>query len=267
MTKKKKTKAAKTPVVRKGHTGADVILTIYDDMEIAKGVQMLAEKGKAALVSVKGVVMLLPRKVMDFVNKRLAKKAESIPPENRQPPDPMILGDALPALNARFEQLLLREMFLNLLAASMDKTRASDALPAFVEVIKQITPDEAKIIRLLGENPERLFPLIDIYAITGDTYIWSPAAINYALVAGEAGCEHPDNVGAYMDNLRRLGLISIRDVDKLLFRMPVESLQTSSQVGEIYEKITNNGSGFESRYKCGQITDFGVKFYRACMDE
>ena len=261
MTKKKKSKTAKPPVVRKGHTGADVILTFYDD------IPALVEKGKAALVSVRGVVMLLPKKVVDFVNKRLAKKAEIIPPENYQPPNPMILGDALPALNCRFDESLLRDMFLNLLAASMDKTRANDALPAFVEVIKQITPDEAKIIRLLGENPERLFPLIDIYAITGDTYIWSPVAINYALVAEEAGCERPDNVGAYMDNLHRLGLINIRDVNKLLFRTPVEMLQGSPQVSEIYRQIVHSGRAHSSCRKCGQITDFGVKFYRACMDE
>ena len=272
MTEKQNDKAAETPDhPEKGRTWPDVALTVYADVKASETGQVMGETalaiakaGKAVVVPIGSGLVWCSEKVVNFVRNGLDEKLKDVPPENIQPPNPAVAGDILQALQFRIDEEFLREMFLNLLAASMDKTRADSALPEFVEVIKRITPDEAKTIRHLAEGP-RLFPLIDIFTITGDDYKWEVFTKDYAVVAREAGCEFPDNVCAYMENLHRLGLIDIRGISGLLFRAPYEALQATPEVQEMLKQILHSQRGHQSYGKCGHITEFGVKFYRACM--
>ena len=272
MTEKQNDKTAETPDhPEKGRTPADAALAVYAEMKASEAgkvageiILAVAKFCKAIVVPGSDAVVWSSEKVVEAVKNGLAIRLQNTPPENIQQPSPVVAGDILQALQFRIDEEFLREMFLNLLAASMDKTRADSALPEFVEVIKRITPDEAKIIRHLAEGP-RLFPLIDIFTITGDDYKWEVFTKDYAVVAREAGCEFPDNVCAYMENLHRLGMIDIRGISGLLFRAPYEALQATPEVQEMLKQILHSQRGHQSYGKCGHITEFGVKFYRACM--
>ena len=46
----------------------------------------------------------------------------------------------------------LRELYANLLATSIDSITAHEAHPAFVEIIRQLTPDEARIVKYIFER-------------------------------------------------------------------------------------------------------------------
>ena len=277
MTKKKKTKAAKPPVVRKGHTMADAILTIYDDMEIAKGVQMLSEAGNAVLVSAGGALMLLHKKVADFINEHIAKKAESIPPENRQPPDPTTTAKVIPALNAVFGEENLREMFLNLLAATMDKTKAGNIAPAFVEVIRQLSPDEALILRRIAEMNLFVFPLVDIcatgfdYRGTGDLGAhggYQPVLRDHANLVWLAGCKYEENESVYIANMSRLGLFEVdnrtipADAEEIY-----EALSNDPVTAPIKREIVEKGQRVHIIKKSGQFTEFGKAFCKHAIGE
>jgi len=119
-----------------------------------------AELGQTALTLTKAVNnALLPLAAVNFGIEKarayfstkfhddLAEKAKDIPPEELVEPKPSLAGPALQGLAFTHEERELREMFLNLLAAAMDKRRAGQAHPAFVEVIKQLTGDEAILLR------------------------------------------------------------------------------------------------------------------------
>ena len=43
-------------------------------------------------------------------------------------------------------------MYVNLLETAMDKETAANAHPAFVEVVRQMVPDEAKIVQFFGRQ-------------------------------------------------------------------------------------------------------------------
>ena len=94
----------------------------------------------------------------------------------------------------------------------MNKDTAYKAHPAYVEIIKQLTPDEAKIVGLFNEI--RPFPLLDVRG----EYIRQPGHLanqgatvltNFSHIGKEAGVELLDSTPVYINNLCRLGLAEI----------------------------------------------------------
>jgi hypothetical protein len=142
--------------------------------------------------------------VVDFLMKRLKSKLEAIPPDERQAPQTSVLGPALEAIRFKGDEVEVQELFANLLASDMDKRAAKRILPAFVEIIRQLSPDEARILRVLQKH-RRHFPVVHIeYTSFGKTVI---AAWNLSLLGLEAGCGYPNLIQSYLDNLSRLGII------------------------------------------------------------
>lgn len=77
----------------------------------------------------------------------LSKKLENIPPENIVSPEPHIAVPALQQLSYSIDNENLREMYSNLLAKSMNRERQNEVHPSFVEIIKQLSPEEAVILK------------------------------------------------------------------------------------------------------------------------
>lgn len=76
----------------------------------------------------------------------ISEKAKNIPKDFLVEPRALIAGAALQGLAFAHEDASLREMFLNLLATSMDSRRSAHAHPAFVEIIKQLDSQEAVLL-------------------------------------------------------------------------------------------------------------------------
>lgn len=80
--------------------------------------------------------------------------------------------------------------------------------PSFVEIIRQITPDEAKILKQFP-NKGLCEPLVDVEiekdSAEGRFVVYS----NYGVIGYEADCEYPEKISLYVDNLKRLALIRI----------------------------------------------------------
>lgn len=83
----------------------------------------------------------------------IIEKIDSIPVENLQEPKMSIVGPALDAARFYIEEEELRDMFAKVISSSFDKTKSPHTHHSFVEIIKQITPIEAKILTLFIDNP------------------------------------------------------------------------------------------------------------------
>jgi len=133
-------------------------------------------------------------------------ESRNIKEEKMGTPD---VATAVPAIEAmRYTRDEVRTKLLNLLGASMNIDTADLVHPAFVEIIKQMTPDEAKILNVLPDQP--LFePIVDIGIEKpledGEFVLFSSIGV----LGEEAGCEFPDKLPLYLNNLTRLGLVSI----------------------------------------------------------
>lgn len=72
---------------------------------------------------------------------------QKIKPENQIEPKLCIAGPAMDAAKYFVEEPDLRNMFAKLIASASDISKVTSVHPAFVEIIKQLTPFEAKILR------------------------------------------------------------------------------------------------------------------------
>lgn len=134
----------------------------------------------------------------------LAEKMKDIPEDIIVPPENYVAVPALQQIAYCFDSDELRDMYANLLANSMNKVVKNGVHPGFVDIIKQLSPDEAKILRYMKFN--RSIPTITLRYIRnsgGGVDIIK----NFSNVGELAECENPLDVAKYFDNLVRLGLI------------------------------------------------------------
>lgn len=82
------------------------------------------------------------------------EKIEKIPEENIQEPKLSVVGPALEASKFYIEEDEIRGMFAKLIASSMDKTQSSNIHPSFVEMIKMLSPLDAKNLYYLSQIGE-----------------------------------------------------------------------------------------------------------------
>ena len=86
--------------------------------------------------------------------------AANIPPEALQQPAPSVIGPVLQGLAFTHEEDSLKEMYLRLIATSMDNRRATSAHPAFAEIIRQLNGTEARLLERTLVKFE--FPIVEI---------------------------------------------------------------------------------------------------------
>ena len=82
----------------------------------------------------------------------LEKVSEKVEKENLIEGHPQIVIPTLEGLSLTYENTLISELFINLLANSIDKTKQNFAHPAFPNIIKQLSHDEAVILYYLKKK-------------------------------------------------------------------------------------------------------------------
>jgi hypothetical protein len=89
----------------------------------------------------------------------LQSRLEGIPEEHIRTPPASVAVPAMFGLSYSLDDETLKDLYLNLIARSADDRRSDLAHPAFAEVIKQLSPSEA---RLLLEQLERVGPIVSL---------------------------------------------------------------------------------------------------------
>lgn len=87
-------------------------------------------------------------------------RLEAKPADVLKQPDPVVAGPLLEALKYTVQEDDLRAMFVNLLSAASDTRTSSLAHPAFVEIIRQLSPEDASVITRLAFA--EWFPVLQI---------------------------------------------------------------------------------------------------------
>ena len=86
----------------------------------------------------------------------LKKVSERVKDENLIEGHPQIVIPTLEGLSLTYENTLLSELFINLLANSIDKSKQDLAHPAFPNIIKQLSHDEAIILFYLKKKAYKI---------------------------------------------------------------------------------------------------------------
>lgn len=206
--------------------------------------------------------------IKEFTATRLAQKLKDVAAEKIVTPDAMVAGPALEALKYTGHKEELADMYASLLATAMDCDTLLNAHPAFVEIIKQLSPDEAKIIAYMSKNGGSQ-PKIDIratVAVNSGTGRW--ALMHYSHAVGYANCGHPGMQASYWVNLQRLGLLDLRGDYVLNPKDGVDQYERiigDAVVQKLEEEIVAEGRFADIRKGAVVMTPFGFQFCDACL--
>ncbi len=152
----------------------------------------------------------------------------------------------------------LAERGARLISQSAEVGRDESVHPAFGSIIRQLSTDEVRILRVLAvDGPQGV---VDIY----DRQYLPPkkwrVARNLTMLGRDAGCRTQRRTPVYVRNLRRLGVVEISEdpIDEL---KRYEVIEAQSHV----EQARTRAKRPRTEYKRLQLTDLGVEFCELCF--
>ncbi|MFY0779487.1 DUF4393 domain-containing protein [Peribacillus simplex] len=194
-------------------------------------------------------------------------KVANIPHENLMEGPLHIIGPAIEASRFYIEAEELRKMFINLIVSSMDSTTISEVHPSYTEIIKQLSPLDAKNLELFKEvgNP---LPTCEYTFNQGDSN-------NFKVLKTNVFISNKDVLNIELQsnsitNLIRLGLLEspgdifITDSDFYngfdetdLYLNQKKSIEDGISKGEL-----DKGSRIEIEKRLVRLTTLGESFIR-----
>lgn len=188
-----------------------------------------------------------------------------IPAERIQPPAPEIASPAIQMLRLANQDSALRELYLHLIASAMD--RDGGAHPAYVELIRQLSPLEARLIPhlhsqgLLAEHPIIRVDIVNRKA--RDTIV----AANHLMLIPALGPDHEMVFADAIENLSRLGLVTVSyavNVSTLDYR----PLERHKYVLDLIRGLRLEYPRYTPTIDRGFVmtTEFGHGFAKSCLE-
>ncbi|WP_165797559.1 DUF4393 domain-containing protein [Solimonas fluminis] len=184
-------------------------------------------------------------------------------PEEKVSPIPPEIGVPVAEKLAYVSDEELSQLYVNLLAKASTVDTAHFAHPSFVNVINNLCPDEAIILKALHRTTSVPFITANLYQKDKKNQFTTIGDLLTGLETRQK-LAFPRNTVAYMSNFEGLGLIQIRrDVhlaDAAIYTS-LENLYRPSFLG------LEGQDNLEIKFKKGKIevTPFGSLFINACL--
>lgn len=178
-----------------------------------------------------------------FFKESIENKVSQNPPEKFQEPNLSIIGPALEASKFYIEEKEIRNLFANLIAASMNSDFNSTIHHSFVEIIKQLSPKDCIFFKELS-NESPILNHLDPF---------NNSFIQKNMFRNDHFQYFPEN-SLIIDNLKRLGLVDI------LFDIKLNNSKDFS-VYNIFKDASHIKKGIL------YITDLGLAFKKVCCED
>jgi hypothetical protein len=169
-------------------------------------------------------------------------------------------ASAAPSKAAEARPKRLRDRGEELLARSARVAPEDEEHPAFGMLLEELTPDEARILRVLATlGPQ---PLIDIEA-GGPLGDGRTVARRLSVVHELAGCHHQERLPLYLDNLLRLGLVEASEDE--LTEEAYEVLEANPDVNDAKEEASKGMGRAKVLRRRLILSEFGRSFCETCL--
>lgn len=192
--------------------------------------------------------------------KLLAKKLENIDTEKIVTPESYVAVPAIQAISYSMDSEELRNLYANLLAKSMNVDTKNFVHPSFVEIIKQLSPLDAKVLKAIMER--EVNPCINLrYENPQGTYNSIMTNVTDFHFASQA------LISISIDNLQKQNLIHIpydaHYSNEYLYDAIIQSDFYKEQ--EACHPERPDGFKFTHEKKMISKTNLGQSFYEACI--
>lgn len=192
----------------------------------------------------------------------LNNKIKNISDDKLTYADSYISIPALQALSYSIDNEELRNLYANLLARSVNIDEKVHVHPAFVEIIKQMSPIDAIVFKEIM-NTAREIPIIHIYKynspgtnITGSRPY--KKNLNKLMCCGYAQSR------VSLDNLQRLMLIVIPDNVPVSDRNDYDPIRQTSLYKNCAEEL---GNSLDAELTSIEVTELAQSFYDVCVKD
>lgn len=191
-----------------------------------------------------------------------------LPPERICLDKPRVSASAIEQSRFAINENEIQELFANLIASSMDKNRVKYAHPAYIEIIRQLESDEAKIIKYMDSLGGKA-PTIELIKETDrDKHGMISITETFSdinLIAEDAACEYPENEITYFENLKRLGLIASSSGTSFVQGNEHERIFNSEKT-EKHKQLNPHIKNARFNSTMFVLTTFGQGFVQACLN-
>lgn len=152
----------------------------------------------------------------------LNEHLKDVPDENLKEPSGQLLGAAMQGLAFTQGEPDLREMYLRLLVAASDDRRAGDAHPSFAQIIRELSSDEAGLLKWCLAC--RQLPIARIKLVTGGN-TWNPLRHNvlHWPDTTERTADELALRSIWVDNWERLRLVNVSYAEHIAYSNPPPS--------------------------------------------
>ncbi|EKF9850475.1 DUF4393 domain-containing protein [Vibrio cholerae] len=250
-------------------TGLAKAIPVYEDAlqpaakEIGKALGTVAKTVNVALAPVSALVWGYD-KIKDFVDTKVSEKLSNVKDEDIVSPPPNVAGPALESLKYTGSIEELKELYANLIASSMDKNTTHKAHPSFVEIIKQLSSDEAKLLVYFASSGSA--PIVDIKNNrkdkTGGRYEYR----YFTNIGEKLKLENLGLNSSYWSNLIRLGIVDIPDNFQLIEEGIYDDIISHTAVKSIVSNINKQEGRVAEIIKTAVlVTDLGRQFIDVCV--
>ena len=248
-------------------SGTELIKLAYTDAfqppakEVGKALGTVGKAVNVGLAPLRGVVWSF-EKIESFIVSKVSEKLEKrgVNEEDIVTPDPDIAVPTIEAL--RFSKL--KNEYANLLASSMDKKSLGVVHPSYTEILRQLTPDEVKILNYIN-NPKAVYsvkvPFITLKRMMKESGGEITLGKQFGSLANNAKLDIPHKMEKYIDNLERLGIIHIPFGTHL-----TQDKRYSDVLNQEYVKTHLAGENHSFDKSFFEVTALGRDFMKSCID-
>lgn len=247
---------------------------LYDDLvqpaakQLGKTLELIPRSINAALSPAWNWVMHREYNVAE-TEKLLSQKLKNVDPNKIVQPEPYVAVPALQAISYSMNNDELRNLYANLLSKSMNVDTKDSVHPSFVEIIKQLSPFDAILLKKIADTKETKLGIIKTRLIKSPNDNEGLDWIRH-IIDPSFGMNLSNTIqyAVSLENLQRLQLLTI-EYDSFLVD---DSEYYGIENGEICTYCKDRAPNLHDAYKTfkikrGQlnITRFGKEFISTCV--
>ena len=217
--------------------------------EVGKSLVTVAKVVTVALSPLQAAVWGY-EELREWIETALAAKLAKKDPDKIVAPALNIAVPALGNIALVADEPVLRDFYANLLATAMDTDTQENAHPSFAHIIKQLSGDEARLLKYVYETPD-VFPTISVTqsdSASGALVSKASPQEQHRILCGEADLVNIGNSEMYVENLIRLGIFRADHASMMIDR------------GDSSEKKMSHWM-----VDTVLVSDLGKRFMQACM--
>ena len=205
-------------------------------------------------------------KLEDYVIE-LQNRTQVIPPENLVQPRVNILGPTFDALKYNLDEEYIKEIFTNILVSEMDNRKQSRILPSYIEVVKQLSYADTKMLSFFKSLPNfidilKSLPIMRLKYVNKQSKGFFGVTNNVIAVMDDASFVVIDSVVA--DNLSRLKLIEI-DYSHFIYDKPYDDVFKKIKADKQFKNCSPTSIDLDYSEGALNITDYGMNFIDICL--